>query len=127
MKLNTFSCNLLKINSIRGFSMCMWQLKHCFHLSHLYIHTHRRAHTHTHTHTYTHTHSHSRRLKFCKFLERSRNQIHEQLIQHRSAKFNTSEIQIFLNENIRFNEYSGQIERNELTYLYYLKKRFKNR
>ena len=77
--------------------MCMWQLKHCLHLSHLYIHTHRRAHaeTHTHTHAHTHTHSHSRRLKLCKFLERSRNQIHEQLIQHWSTKFNTSEIQIF--------------------------------
>ena len=81
--------------------MCMWQLKHCLHLSHLYIHTHRRAHaeTHTHTHTHkrthTHTHSHSRRLKLCKFLKRSRNQIHEQLIQHWSTKFNTSEIQIF--------------------------------
>ena len=33
----------------------MWQLKHNFHLSHLYIYTHTRAHTNTHTHARTHT------------------------------------------------------------------------
>ena len=112
----------------------MWQLKHCFHLSHLYIHTHTRTHTyththththihiHTHTHTYTHTHSHSHRFKFYNFLERSRNQIYEQLIQQWSAKFNASKIQVFLNENIRSNKDSGQIERNELAYLHYQNK-----
>ena len=74
----------------------MWQLKHFFHFSHSYIHTHTGAHRHNaHAHTHTHTHLHSHRLKFCNFLERLRNQIHEQLIQHWSAKFNTSEIQVF--------------------------------
>ena len=67
----------------------MWQLKHCFDLSHLYIHTHMCTHTHTHTHT------HTQQLKFCNFLERPRNEILEQLRQYWSAKFNTSEIQVF--------------------------------
>ena len=35
----------------------MWQLKHCFDLSHLYIHTHTRVHTQTHTRTHTHAHT----------------------------------------------------------------------
>ena len=51
--------------------MCMWQLKHCLHLSHLYIHTHRRAHAETHTHTHTHkrTHTHSLTLTQIKTLQ----------------------------------------------------------
>ena len=114
--------------------LCVWQLKHCFHLSHLYIHTHTRTHTythaHTHTHTYTythihthtHTHTHSHRFKFYNFSERSRNQIHEQLIQQWYAKFNAIKIQVFFNENIRSNKDSGQIERNELAYLHYQNK-----
>ena len=105
---------------------CMWHLKHCFYLSHLYIHTHTctqtythtQTHTHTHTHTNTHSHSHSHRLKLCIFLERSWKQIHEHtdprnLIQ---VKF-----KIF-NKNIRSNKDSGQIERKKLTYLHYLNK-----
>ena len=79
--------HILKINTC--IVLCLGQLKHCFHLSHLYIHTHTRAHTHTHTHTHT-------QIEICNFLERSRNQIHEQLIQHWSTKFNTGEIQVFL-------------------------------
>ena len=106
--------------------LCMWQLKHCFHLPHLYIHTHTRTHTYTHTYTHTHTHtythSHSHRFKFNNFSERSRNQIYEQLIQQWSAKFNASKIQVFLNENIRSNKDSGQTERNELAYLHYQNK-----
>ena len=37
----------------------MWQLLHCFDLSHLYI----QKHTHTETHTHTHTHTHARTCK----------------------------------------------------------------
>ena len=59
-----------------------------------YTSAHKRAHTHTHTHTRTHTHTHTR-LKFYIFLKRSRNQMHEQLRQYWSAKFDTSEIQVF--------------------------------
>ena len=52
-------------------------------------------HTYIHIRTHTHAHNHTQ-VKILKFLERSRNQIHEQLIQHWSAKFITSEIQVFL-------------------------------
>ena len=94
---------LLEFRHISKINTCiflsMWQLKHCFDLSHLYIHTQTREHTHTHTHTHTntqaHAHSHSHRLKFGNFLERWRNQIHEQLRQYWPAKFNSSEIQVF--------------------------------
>ena len=69
--------------------------------------TRARTHTHTHTHTHTRIHTITRTLKFCNFLKRSRNQIHEQLIQHWSVKFNTSEVQVFLMET------SGLIQREK--------------
>ena len=50
---------LLEFRHISKINTCiflsMWQLKHCFDLSHLYIHTQTREHTHTHTHTHTGT------------------------------------------------------------------------
>ena len=96
-------CHISKINT--SIVLFMWQLKHCFHLSHLYIHKHTRPHTETHTHAHTLT------LTQIK------------LKQYWSAKFTTSEIQVLFNENIRFNKDSGQTERNELTYLHYLNKK----
>ena len=71
------------------------------------MHKRTRARTHTHTHTHTRIHTITRTLKFCNFLKRSRNQIHEQLIQHWSVKFNTSEVQVFLMET------SGLIQREK--------------
>ena len=89
---------------------------------HTRTHTYTHIHIHTHIHTHTHTHTHSHRFKYYNFSERSRNQIHEQLIQQWYAKFNASKIQVFFNENIRSNKDSGQIERNELAYLHYQNK-----
>ena len=54
--------------------MCMWQLKHCLHLSHLTythigVHTQKHTHTHTHTHTHKRTHTHSLTLTQIKTLQ----------------------------------------------------------
>ena len=61
-------------------------------MSHLYIHTH----THTHTHTHKHTNTQTRPLAHAQFK--------------------------FINENIRSNKDSRQIDRNKLKYLHYLNK-----
>ena len=53
-------CHISKTNTC--IVLCMWQLKHCFHLLHLYIHTHTCAQTHTYTYTHTHTHTHTHTL-----------------------------------------------------------------
>ena len=90
--------HILKINTC--IVLCLWQLKHCFYLSHTERERGReRERERARELASERARERARqrhRLKFCNFLERSRNQIHEQLIQHWSTKFNTSEIQVFL-------------------------------
>ena len=64
-------------------------------MSHLYINKHTHTHTYIHAYIYTDIHTYT---------------------QYAHAKFK------FLNENIRSNKDSGQIQRNKLKYLHYLNK-----
>ena len=64
-------------------------------VTYIHIYIYARTHTHIHIHTLTQT-----PFKFYNFLERSkskrsRNQIHQQLRQYWSMKFNTRKIQVF--------------------------------
>ena len=84
--------------------------------THKYIHTHAHTHTHsltythTHTHTHTQTHTHAQTLtqSFCDFFEKPPNQMHEQLRQCWSAKFNIIKFMVF-NENIRSKKTSRKL------------------